>query len=250
MSTMKMQESANQGFYDADSGEYDAQRWVSPAGRFTNSTQQRIVAKLCDSWSGQTLEIGQGTARFTIPLLKHGLKMTICDLSSEMLEVARGNIAKAGVEDGLEDMVEGSIYELPFGDNSFDHAISLNVFNHLEHPEQALLQMARVIRPGGSLLINYANLRSWYWPAARRINSRSTAVGQEVYSSWVTSSSMKKAATEAGLLPRSRTGHVHVPRAMEGWHLLPIAKLLDSVSRMGPLAPFASVHFMMLGKPA
>ena len=246
---MSMPEESNQGFYDADSGEYDAKRWVSPAGRFTNIAQQNIVSKLCDAWSGRALEIGQGTARFTMPLLKQGLQMTICDLSPEMLDVARGNITKAGLEKGLEDAVEGSIYELPFKDNSFDYAISLNVFNHLEHPDQALAQMARVIKPGGSLLINYANLRSWYWPAAKRINSRNTAVGQEVFSSWVTSSSMKKAASDAGLIHLNKTGHVHVPRALEGWHLLSVVKVLDAISRKGPFSSLASVHFMLLGKP-
>ncbi len=248
MSTMK--ETSNKGFYDKDSRQYDSERWVSPAGRFTNTVQQSLVADLCGSWSGRALEIGQGTARFTMPLIGMGLKMTICDLSPEMLEVASENIREAGLGDGLENAVEGSIYELPFDDNSFDHSISLNVYNHLEHPEQALAQMARVVRPGGSILINYANLRSWYWPAARRINKRSTAVDQAVYSSWIPSSRMKAAARDAGLTIDRRVGHVHVPRGMERLPLLPVVRVLDAVSRGGPFAALASVHFCLFRKPA
>lgn len=248
MSNIK--ETSNQSFYDQDSSQYDAQRWVSPAGRFTNDVQQSLVAHLCAGWSGRALEIGQGTARFTMPLIKMGMKMTICDLSSQMLEVASGNIREAGLEDGLEQAVEGSIYELPFEDNSFDHSISLNVYNHLEHPEKALSQMARVVRPGGTILINYANLRSWYWPAARRINKRSSAVDQEVYSSWIPSGRMKKAARDAGLTFERRVGHVHVPRGMEKLPLLPVVRILDAVSRRGPFAALASVHFCLFRKPA
>ena len=246
----KMQEKSNQAFYDADSHQYDAERWISPAGRFTNDVQQALVADLCGSRSGHALEIGKGTARFTMPLLKNGMKMTICDLSSQMLEVARNNITQAGLEAGLEDVVEGSIYELPFEDGTFDHAISLNVYNHLEHPEVALGQMARVVRPGGTILINYANLRSWYWPAARRINKRSAAVDQEVYSSWIPAGHMKAAARDAGLTIDRRIGHVHVPRAMEGWPILSTVRMLDKISRGGPLASMASVHFCLFQKPA
>ena len=245
-----MKETSNQSFYDADSNAYDQQRWISPSGRFTNAVQQRIVANMCGSWSGRALEIGQGTARFTIPLLQQGLNMTICDLSSEMLGVAVKNITDASVDNGLEGATEGSIYELPFEDNSFDHAVSLNVFNHLEFPTKALEQMSRVVRPGGTILINYANLRSWYWFAARRINNRSTAIGQEVYSSWITTKTMREATATAGLTLCRRVGHVHVPRAMEKLPILTTIRLLDSVSRRGPLSSLASIHFCLLRKPA
>jgi ubiquinone/menaquinone biosynthesis C-methylase UbiE len=245
---MSIPEEANPAFYDSDSTTYDAKRWVSPAGTFTNATQQRIVQELVADWKDDGLEIGPGTARFTIPLLRQGMKMTVCDISPGMLEMARTNITGAGFGKSVRAYREGSIYELPFEDNSFDHAICLNVFNHLEDPGTALAEMSRVIKPGSTLLINYANLRSWYWPAARRINRRQSAVGQDVYSAWEKPGAMRANISRSGLELVRRVGHVHVPRELEKYRLLPMVKMLDRVSRRGPLAGMAAVHFCLCRK--
>ena len=245
---MSIREEANPGFYDADSTIYDQQRWVSRSGVFTNETQQAIVAKMTADWSGDGLEIGPGTARFTIPLLRKGVSMTVGDISSGMLDVARKNIEGAGFGKHVRAYREGSIYELPFDDGSYSHSICLNVFNHLEDPGKALSEMARVIKPGSTLLFNYANLFSWYLPAAMRINSRGSAVGQEVYSAWERPGVMERYMRHAGLDLVSRTGHVHVPRELEKFRLLPVVKLLDRISRRGPLSSLAAVHFCLCRK--
>ncbi len=161
-------ESSNRSFYNVDSKTYDRQRWASKGGAFTNRAQQLILQSLCADWqNGSILEVGSGTARFSIPLLQKHNRLTLADISPQMLAEARQKIVEAGAGDGVEAYVEGSIYELPFEDNSFDHTISLNVFNHLERPGDALQQLARVTRPGATLLFNHANLHSFYWPAAQ-----------------------------------------------------------------------------------
>lgn len=245
---MSIREGANPGFYDTDSTIYDQQRWASRSGVFTNETQQVLVANLTADWSGDGLEIGPGTARFTIPLLRNGIRMTVCDISSGMLEVARRNIEGAGFGKHVRAYREGSIYDLPFEDESYSHAICLNVFNHLEDTGKALSEMARVIKTGSTLLFNYANLCSWYFPAAMRINSRGSAVGQEVYSAWERPGVMEKHMRNAGLNLVSRIGHVHVPRELEKFRLLPVVKLLDRISRRGPLSRLAAVHFCLCRK--
>ena len=47
-----------------------------------------------------------------------------------------------------------------------------------------------------------------------------------------------------------QTNHVHVPRGMEKLPLLPVVRMLDAVSRRGPFASMASVHFCLFQKPA
>lgn len=243
------QEIANAGFYTDDASQYDEQRWTSPSGAFTNAKQQRILARLCGDWAdGSVVEVGPGTGRFSVPLTKQGNTMTLVDIAPGMLEQVRKNIEAAGAQDSIADYVEGSIYELPFESNSFDHAISLNVFNHLEHPGKALSEMARVIKPGQTLLFNYANLNSYYRPMAGRINAKSKAVGQDVYSAWERPAAIKRVISESGLQLVARLGHVHIPRAMERYHLLPLVRVLDLVSRSGPLAALAPVHFCLCRK--
>lgn len=239
-------DSTNAPFYSADSTEYDNQRWTSKAGARVNRVQQRILAELTAGWSGsRVLEVGPGTARFTIPLCRAGCRMTILDIAPGMLEVARRNIARAGVEQNLEAVVEGSIYELPFEDAEFDHVVSLNVFNHIEQAGRALAEIARVTKPGSTILFNFANLHSYFWLAGRRINRASKAVGQDVYSVWERPGDVRRMITDAGLELVARRGNVHTPRAMEKFRLAPVVHLLDNASRTGPLRPLAPVQYCL-----
>jgi ubiquinone/menaquinone biosynthesis C-methylase UbiE len=208
-----------------------------------------MLGELCADWAAsRTLEVGSGTGRFTIPLLKKNNLMTLADVSSGMLATAKNNIDAAGLGDQVEAYTECSIYELPFEDESFDHALSLNVFNHLERPGDALKQLSRVTRLGSTLLFNYANLHSYYWPAARRINRMKKAVGLEVYSSWERPSDMLKTIHDAGLELVRVMGHAHVPRAVEKYPIYSVVRLLDSVSRQGFLSRFAPFHFCLCRK--
>jgi len=242
-------EDANVAFYDADSSSYDQQRWTSRAGARTNRVQQHIVQALCADWSHQRiLEVGPGTARFTMPLTRKGNRMTLVDVSTGMLETAQRNLEAAGLGGQVDDYVNGSILELPFADDSFDHAISINVFNHLERAGEALRELARVIRPGSTLLFNHANLHSYYWPAGRRINRRSAAIGQDVHSRWEKPAVVRRMIAEAGLDLVRHVGHVHTPRAIEKYRLGLLAVLLDAASRRGPLKTFAPVHFCLCRK--
>ncbi len=245
-----MREDKNPDFYDSDSSSYDELRWNSKGGAFTNRAQQAIVQELCADWNdGRILEIGSGTARFTIPLCEKNNRMVLLDIAASMLDVAKENIQEAGLIDRVEDFVTGSIYELPFDDASFDHAITLNVLNHLEEPANAIRQLARVIKPGSTLLFNYANLQSYYWPVGRRINRRSRAIGQDVYSSWEKPSFIRRAVDEAGLDLVACLGNVHVPRGLDRRRaLLPVVKLLDAISRRAPLRRLAPIHFCLCRK--
>ncbi len=244
-----IRESSNRSFYDIDSKSYDEQRWNSKGGAFTDRAQQSILQTLCADWSGQkVLEVGPGTARFTIPLLRKDNRMTLADISPGMLATAKQNIEAAGLGQQVEDYVECSVYELPFEDNYFDHAISLNVFNHLEQPGDALKQLARVTRKNSTLLFNYANLNSYYWLAARKINQNKQAIGQNVYSTWERPSYVRKIIQDAGLDLVSVYGQTHVPRAMEKYPVRPLVFILDAISRRGPLSKLAPFHFCLCRK--
>ncbi len=134
--------------------------------------------------------------------------MTLADISAGMLTAAKQKIEHAGLGEGVEAYVETSIFDLPFADASFDHAISLNMFNHLEHVGDALKQLARMNRPGSTLLFNYANLYSYYWPAARKINQRHRAIGRDVYSAWERPAQIRRLIDQASLDLVRQLGHV------------------------------------------
>jgi SAM-dependent methyltransferase len=69
------------------------------------------------------------------------------DLSAETLAAAREDAAARGLTNLAYQA--GSVYELPFPDESFDVAYAHQVLQHLREPAQAVGEMLRVLRPGG-----------------------------------------------------------------------------------------------------
>lgn len=56
---------------------------------------------------------------------------------------------------------EGSLYELPFADASFDTVLFAEVIEHLDAPEKALAEIFRVLRPGGKTIVIFPNDRGF-----------------------------------------------------------------------------------------
>lgn len=74
------------------------------------------------------------------------------DLSDGMLAVARANASAMGL-DGRLRFVKGDAEQPDFPDRSFDSVLSLFALLHLPHPDKALSQMYRVLKPRGTLVI-------------------------------------------------------------------------------------------------
>jgi len=85
------------------------------------------------------------------------------DLSRETLADARRDAADRGIENVQFD--EGSVYQLPFPDASFDVAYAHQVFQHLRERGAALREMLRVVRPGGLVAVRDVDWgTASYWP--------------------------------------------------------------------------------------
>jgi len=85
------------------------------------------------------------------------------DLSADTLEAARRDAAARGITN-LE-YREGSVYELPFPDGSFDVAFAHQVLQHLREPDAALREMLRAVKPGGLVAAREVDWGTVaYWP--------------------------------------------------------------------------------------
>jgi SAM-dependent methyltransferase len=97
------------------------------------------------------LDIGTGTGRMLELLGPFVANALGIDQSREMLAVARVNIERAGLTNCIVRL--GDMYQLPLPDASFDAAVIHQVLHYADRPAAAIAEAARVLRPGGSLVI-------------------------------------------------------------------------------------------------
>ena len=110
-----------------------------------------LVSRIERGPDDEVLDVATGTGAVAIELARrHGCRVVGLDQSSEMLASAQGRIEEAGLGDRIR-LVEGSADELPFEDASFDALTFTYLLRYVEDPAATLAELARVVRPGGTM---------------------------------------------------------------------------------------------------
>jgi ubiquinone/menaquinone biosynthesis C-methylase UbiE len=107
-----------------------------------------LVAEL--EGRGRVLEIGVGTGRIGLDLVRSGVPLVGLDLSLPMLQRLREN---AG-DEMLLPAVQGDATALPYPDAAFGAAVASHVLHLVPDYGGALAELARVVRPAGPLLVS------------------------------------------------------------------------------------------------
>lgn len=140
---------ATRAYYDEFSTRYEDHRDGRDTSGYHDLLDELELGYLERFAKGRdVLEVGCGTGLLLREIAKFAKSAKGVDLSPGMLEKARAR--------GL-DVVLGSATELPFPDASFDVACSFKVLAHVPEIEKALAEMARVVRPGGTILAEFYN---------------------------------------------------------------------------------------------
>jgi len=101
--------------------------------------------------TGTLVDLGTGTGRI-LELIGAGAETGIgIDLSPEMLGLARTHLEQAGVDHCS--VRQGDLYDLPLQDETADLVTLHQVLHYLDDPAAAVAEAARVLKPGGRLLI-------------------------------------------------------------------------------------------------
>jgi ubiquinone/menaquinone biosynthesis C-methylase UbiE len=133
-------------WFEAHAGDWDAIRSLHIA----ESEVEAAMAKALGEGSlGQLIDIGTGTGRMLELFAPRAEQALGIDRSSEMLRLARAKLADvANVE-----LRQADLYALPLPDGGADTAILHHVLHFAQQPGAAIAEAARVLSPGGRLLI-------------------------------------------------------------------------------------------------
>jgi dolichol-phosphate mannosyltransferase len=133
---------------DYDHRAFDS--WI-PLQRYWQRARFRVIRGMVDG-ATQILDIGCGSSRILQSLPQAvGLDMQIRKLRW---------LRAPGRQ-----LVQGSLSELPFGDQSFDAVICSEVIEHIARQDVDLTDMVRVLRPGGTLVLGTPDYGKWTWRA-------------------------------------------------------------------------------------
>jgi ubiquinone/menaquinone biosynthesis C-methylase UbiE/DNA-binding transcriptional ArsR family regulator len=139
---------AAQAYFRAYAAEWDRIRKLHVADEAVESA---IRAALADKPFRSLLDLGTGTGRMLELFgaeIERGLGL---DLSLDMLLLARDRLERAGLKNCS--VRQGDLYDLPLADGSFDVVILHQVLHFLDDGARAIKEAARVLRPGGRLLV-------------------------------------------------------------------------------------------------
>ncbi len=139
---------AAQAYFRAHAAEWDRIRKLHVADE---AVEEAIRAALSDKPFRSLLDLGTGTGRMLEmfgPDIERGLGL---DLSLDMLLLARDRLERAGLKNCS--VRQGDIYDLPLANDSFDVVILHQVLHFLDDGARAIREAARVLRPGGRLLV-------------------------------------------------------------------------------------------------
>ena len=100
---------------------------------------------------GDVLEVGVGTG-IALPHYKRDHRITGFDLSPDMLARAGKRVAERNL-DNVVALLEMDAANLTFADGSFDVAVAMFVMTVVPDPHRVLAEMARVVRPGGRIVV-------------------------------------------------------------------------------------------------
>ncbi len=145
-----LEEAQVRAMFDRIAGLYDRMNTLMTAG--LHHRWRRRAADLAGPAAGdRVLDVATGTGDLALELARRvapGGEVVGTDFSERMLEIARAKAAGAGVRFELANALS-----LPYGDGEFDAATVGFGARNFSDLEQGLREMARVVRPGGRVVV-------------------------------------------------------------------------------------------------
>ena len=147
-------------FFDKMSIDRNLHLVGSPILKYEQETRQRAVVELLEPKHGdKILDVGCGNARDILVYLKTEADCVGIDFSISMVLEGRKELAKKDLESPL---LVGDATKLPFKNGVFDKVCCSEVIEHIPDYERAIIELVRVLKKGGKIVITTPNKSSMY----------------------------------------------------------------------------------------
>ncbi len=192
-----------------------------------------VLAHLQAAAGSRVLDLA-GPKLLSLALARRGLAVTAVDRLAEEIDTWRRLTAG---EPNLELLVADG-RSLPFPAHSFDHAYSVSVLEHIPEPgdEQALRELARVVKPGGRVLVTVPYARSYRedWRRRPTYGHEGAVGGRFFFQRWYDRPRLERLAAAA---PALELASLEVVRMQPNWN----AVYVRSFPWLVPLGPLFGV---------
>jgi ubiquinone/menaquinone biosynthesis C-methylase UbiE len=135
---------------------------------YEDACDRIALRSLLPSGGGRLIEVGAGFGRLAGEYSRFD-EVTLLDSSAVHVEAAAESLR----DDVRCRVMVGNALDLPFPDGHFDAAVCVRVVHHFDDPRPIVAELARVLRDGGILVLEYANKRNLK-SIARRLLGRQT----------------------------------------------------------------------------
>jgi SAM-dependent methyltransferase len=209
---------------------------ASTLGTITERLERAVVFDLAGRLEGRdVLDVGCGDGAYALTAARAGARVIGLDRSAAALGAARARAKEEGL---AVDLQVGDATDLPFPAARFDVVFAVTVLCFVEQPPQAVAEMARVLRPGGMLVLG--ELGRWSaWAAWRRVRARAGSKTWRAARFW-SAGELRSLVRDVGLVPAATRGAVFYPPVGAVARVLePIDPFLGRATRLG--AAFVAV---------
>jgi ubiquinone/menaquinone biosynthesis C-methylase UbiE len=156
------------------------------------------------------LDAGCGNGDYTVLARQTGARVWAFDLSPRMVDNTRRRLIRNNLE--IEELAVGSVTAINYPDKTFDVVMCLAVIDHLPDDERqhAVNELARVLRPGGTLYINTPNRFAYPWRIGRWMMCQ-LGLFPKGKIRFITPGELRQLVRRAGLQPRRSLGLEFIP---------------------------------------
>lgn len=158
---------AVKAFHEGDAAGYLAARYgEGTVVQLSYLVRRNLATQMLDAVRGDILDVGCGPGPFIGDMQRESRRLFMADLAQNMLREAR---EAAGAVREVQ-WITSDVTRLPFRGESFDGVLCIGVIGYVPEPAVAMGEIRRVLRPGGTGVIQVSNL---------------TGLKHQVYEEWL-----------------------------------------------------------------